>query len=115
MKNDLFKDIFKCGKVAFIITLTVSVFFGIIFLLSSPYDSMSLLNFIKNGLYYIGLLSLLLSSGFLIKRNSTRSLNYNEKWGQIFRTLNIGRVLMLISLFICLYGVLIQLFIKVKY
>lgn len=115
MKKTLFYDIIKCAKLAFLISLIISVFFGIIFFISTTHSTVPMLNFIKNGLYYIGCFGFLISGGFFIQRNANRPLNYNEKWRQLFSRLNLGLVIMFISLFICFYGMLIQVFIEATY
>lgn len=108
----LAKDIFKCMKVAFLISIIIFVLFSIIYYLFYGNSSVTILYFIKDRLYNIGCLGFLISVGFFMQRNATRPLTYRQKWETMFRKLNLGIVIMVISLFICIYGMVIQSFIE---
>jgi hypothetical protein len=109
MKSGILKDIFKCTKIALFISVGISIFFTSIYYIFYNSGSSSLLYFIKNNLYYIGCFGFLISSGFFIQKNATRPLKYQDSWNRMFNKLNLGMVIMFVSLFICLYGMIIQL------
>lgn len=109
MKSGIFKDILKCTKIALLISIAISIFFTAIYYIFYNSGSSSLLYFIKNNLYYIGCFGFLISSGFFIQKNATRPLKYQDSWNRMFSKLNLGMVVMFVSLFICLYGMIIQL------
>jgi hypothetical protein len=109
MKLGILKDILKCAKVALFIAMGISIFFTFIYYIFYNNNHSSLLNFIKNNLYYIGSFGFLICSGFFIQKNAIRPLKYQDAWNKMFNKLNLGLVVMFISLFICLYGMVIQL------
>jgi len=109
MNFRIVKDILKCAKLAIFITLGIAVFFMLIFYIFYGVRGISLLNFIKNALYYIGSFGLLISTGFFVQKNGTRPLANYETWKKMFSNLNLGFVIMFISLFICLYGMFLQI------
>ena len=114
MKFALIKDILKCAKIAFYIAVGTFIFFGIVYYLFNSRNSISLFNVIKNIFYYIGCFGLLISSAFFIQKNAVRPLNNHDAWSKMFRKLNLGLVIMFISLFICLYGMMIQILLEIK-
>jgi hypothetical protein len=109
MKFGILKDIFKCGKVAFFITMGISTFFTVVYYIFYNNSHPSLLDFIKNNLYYIGCFGFLICSGFFIQKNAVRPLKYQDSWNKMFSKLNLGLVVMFVSLFICMYGMVIQI------
>lgn len=109
MKFAILKDILKCTKIALFISVGISILFTSIYYIFYNNGSSSLLYFIKNNLYYIGCFGLLISSGFFIQKNATRPLKYQDSWNKMFSKLNLGMVVMFVSLFICLCGIVIQL------
>ena len=114
MKSGIIKDVFKCAKVALFIAIGISIFFTIIYYIFYNNGNLSLFNFIKNNLYYIGCFGFLISAAFFIQRNATRPLKYQDSWNKMFSKLNLGLVIMFISFFICLYGMIIQFSIESK-
>lgn len=113
MKSGILKDIFKCTKLAFFISLGIAIFFTLIYFIFYSSNDISLLNFIKNNLYYVGSFGLLISSGFFVQKNATRPLKYQDSWNKMFSKLNLGLVIMFVSLFICFYGMIIQLSLEI--
>lgn len=114
MKFYLIKDILKCAKFALYITFGIFAFFGIIHYLFYSKNIINLFNTIKNTFYYIGCFGLLISSGFFIQKNAVRPLDNNDAWIKMFHKLNLGLVMMFISLFICLLGMIIQILLETK-
>ena len=114
MASKIAKDILKCGKIALFISIGAFIFFGLIYLLFSSYRDISFLSYMKNNLYYIGCIGLIICCGFFIKKNANRSFKYQDDWNRMFHKLNLAFVIFSISLFICFYGMMIQLFLELK-
>lgn len=114
LKSAILKDIFKCTKIALFISLGIAIFFTLIYYIFYSNNDISLLNFIKNNLYYVGCFGFLISSGFFIQKNATRPLTYQDSWNKMFSKLNLGFVVMFVSLFICFYGMIIQLSLETR-
>lgn len=114
MKFYLIKDILRCAKFAFYIAIGIFVFFGIIHYLFYSKNILSLFNTVKNSFYYIGCFGLLISSGFFIQKNAVRPLDNNDAWVKMFHKLNLGFVMLFISLFICSLGMIIQILLEAR-
>lgn len=114
MISKIAKDIFKCAKIALYISIGAFIFFGLIYFLFYSHRDIGFLSYIKNNLYYIGCFGLIICCGFFIKKNANRSFKYQDDWNKMFNKLNLGFVVMFISLFICFYGMVIQLSIELK-
>lgn len=114
MRPGIIKDILKCIKLALFIVLGICLLFGGIYLLFYSRSNTMFLNFLKNSLYYIGCFGLLISTGFLIQKNANRDFDYQEVWNKMFCRLNLGFVILFVSLFICLSGMAIQLFVEAR-
>ena len=116
MKPGILKDILKCAELALFITIGVFIFFTAIYYIfyNNNNSPSSLFNFIKNNLYYIGCFGFLLCSGFFVQKKATRPLIYQDSWNKMFNKLNLGMVVLFISLFICLNGMIIQLLLESK-
>lgn len=106
------KDILKCGIISFITCLVICAFLGIVHVIFISSNMLAVFNFIKSSLYYIGSFGLFISAGFFIQKNGTRPLSYNDKWREHFSKLNLGLVIMFISLFMCFNGMVIQYFLE---
>lgn len=106
------KDIVKCSKIALFISLGITFLFGIIYYLFFSKSLLILFTFIKNSLYYIGCFGFLISCGFFIKRDANRPLDYEDEWREKFKKLSLSFVILFISFFICLYGMVIQVFLE---
>ncbi|MCR1898445.1 hypothetical protein NSA47_05500 [Irregularibacter muris] len=109
MTFKILKDIFKCAKLALFISSGIAVFFTLIYFIFYQGKDISLFGFIKNALYYIGCFGFLISAGFFIQKNATRPLTYQDAWNKMFSVLNLGLVIMFVSLFICFYGMIVQI------
>ncbi len=112
MKSGLIHDLIKCIKIAFFIALAAAVLFSIIYFIF--YNNGNVFVFIKNSLYYIGCFGLLISAAFFIRRDATRPLKHEDDWKKLFYKFNLGFVIMWISLFVCIFGMLIQLISEVS-
>jgi hypothetical protein len=101
-------DVGKCILASIICSIIIGAFAGIISLLVYGFNGLLIMEGIKKGLYYTGMLGLLLSAGFFMQRDATRPLAYNIEWKKYFEKLNLGFVIMFVSLFTCSIGMLIQ-------
>lgn len=104
----IFKDFVKCGKLSAFPTAfiaLISVLLGLFHRNLGPETAVS----IKNGLYYTGSFGLLLSAAFFVQKNGNRPLDFQYEWRQHFKRFSLGFVVLFVSLFTCLWGVLIQL------
>lgn len=113
MKSSLIHDLINCTKIAFYIASGAAVFFTLIYLIFYNNGDANIFVFIKNSLYYIGCFGFLISAAFFIKRDGTRPLHHEEQWKKHFHRFNLGFVVMWISLFICIFGMLIQLILEI--
>lgn len=114
MRFKIARDILKCAKIALFISIGAFILFGLIYIMFYTHRNINFLNFMKNNLYYIGCFGFLICSGFFIQKNANRSLEYQDEWNKMFHKLNLGLVVMFISFFICLYGMIIQLSLELK-
>jgi len=112
MITDVIKDILKCAKVALLVAAIVLIIFSVIYYLFYSGGSIPILPFLKDRLYNIGCFGFLISAGFFVQRDATRPLDYHKQWKKIFHRFNLGIVIMTVSFFTCLYGMLIQLFLE---
>lgn len=103
-------DIIKCYILSALISLVILIISWAIGLLFYRGDLLVLLNSVKKASYVIGIIGLFLSSGFFIQRNATRPLVYHEEWREWFKFLNLGFVIMFVSLFVCSFGMIAQNF-----
>lgn len=110
MKKSLYflQDILRCMVVGFAISLGLSIISGLILLIIFGTNAALVFGWIKSINYFVGAMGLLLSGGFFMKRDGTRPLIYKDEWKKYFKQMNIGFVVMFISLFIVLVGVLIH-------
>lgn len=107
---DFITDILKCFAVALgIFLIILSISWAICFIMYRG-DTLALLNAVKRGSYFIGIMGLFLSSGFFLQRNATRPLVYSEQWKSYFRFLNLGFVIMFVGFFLCSIGMIVQNF-----
>ncbi|MDF2673494.1 MAG: hypothetical protein K0R09_1759 [Clostridiales bacterium] len=108
------KDISKCARIALYISIGAFIIFGVIYLLFYSNRDIGFFYYMKNNLYYVGCIGLVICCGFFIKKNANRSFKYQDDWNRMFHKLNLAFVIFFISLFICLYGMIIQLLLEVK-
>jgi len=106
------KDVFKCAKVALVALAIVWIIFGMVYYLFYCGSSVPVLMFIKDRLYNVGCFGFLVSVGFFMQRDATRPLDNRKQWENMFKKFNLGIVIMTVSVFICFYGMIIQLFLE---
>lgn len=107
IKNFLL-DLLRCLKYAVIISLFVSIITSIFFISRYRCINLSLLNYFKKNLYYIGCFILFISIWFFIKPNTLRPLDYQNEWNKFFHKLSLAFVVMFTGLFTCCIGMLMQ-------
>lgn len=109
---NFFKDILRCLYVGFCISAGILLLSGLILLIIYGLDIFKILSVATSVLYFAGSLGLFLSAGFFMKRDGTRPLVYKDQWKKYFKKLNIGFVVMFISLSIIVAGVIMQYIIE---
>lgn len=105
---NFFKDILRCAYIGICISAGVLLLVGLILPIIIGFDIFRIFDGAKNVLYFAGSLGLFLSAGFFMKRDGTRPLVYKDKWKKYFKKLNIGFVIMFVSLSIIIMGIIIQ-------
>jgi hypothetical protein len=108
----IIKDLVKCAVISIPFSAAFAIISGVISFIVYRGNVEAVLDVIKRTLYYTGMLGLGLSVGFFIQRDATRPLLYNDEWKKRFSVLNLGFVIMLVSLFICIAGMVVQNYIE---
>lgn len=109
---NFFKDILRCLYVGICISIGILLLSGVILFIIYGFNIFKILSGATSVIYFAGSLGLFLSAGFFMKRDGTRPLVYKDQWKKYFKKLNIGFVVMLVSLSIIVIGVIMQYIIE---
>ncbi|MEG0773962.1 hypothetical protein [Clostridium sp.] len=105
---DFIKDIMKSLTAGIIITLVLIALSGISGFLFNNGDVLITLDIIKNTLFIIGGLGLLIVAGFIAKREARRPLENKSQWKEQFKIIHFVNVIGIVDLTILCVGILID-------
>lgn len=107
----IIKDITKSILAGVIISLALIILSGLISMIIKRGDIKSVLQIIKGTLFIIGSLGLIVSSGFILKKESRRPLDNKDSWKEQFKVLSFVKVFLIIGIIILLFGNIIDVII----
>ncbi len=102
----LMKDIIKSLIVGFTVSFVLVILSGIGSFLFSHGNIITILDTIKNTLFFIGAMGLFVCAGFIAKRESRRPLKNKNAWKEQFKVIHFPSVIGIIDITILFAGVL---------
>lgn len=108
----ILKDLFRCFKLSLKIFLIPLILGAVVALITSIYNGVfslpEIFKIINRMIIRISCFGLAISGIGFIKTRMMEPLNYEEKWAEYFNVLNLIGAIFFISLFILIYGIIID-------